>query len=180
MKIYHLIIKEELKLYYGLLSELEELGNYINNISMIFYKTYYTSITIDFLPEINVADKYYKTIKELDGYLLQPKYNKMISHNSMIYITENDRNIQLYKREFTNILDKDIKYIAEQLLEIYNYIKTHNLIEKEHIVSNENIKIIFYQILDVIKNNKNKIDKILYIYGDKEAINNKIIDILAN
>ena len=36
MKIYHLIIKEELKLYYGLLSELEELGNYINNISMIF------------------------------------------------------------------------------------------------------------------------------------------------
>lgn len=98
----------------------------------------------------------------------------------MIYITENDRNIQLYKREFTNILDKDIKYIAEQLLEIYNYIKTHNLIEKEHIVSNENIKIIFYQILDVIKNNKNKIDKILYIYGDKEAINNKIIDLLAN
>jgi hypothetical protein len=175
-----IIINEELKLYYSLLSELAELNKYKQNITKLFYKKQYIDITIDLLPEINVAEKYYKTMKDLDSYLLQSKYNTMITHNTMIYITENDRKIQIYKNNLTQILDKDIKYIAEQLLEIYNYIKTHNLIQHDHIVSNENIKIIFYQILDVIKNNKNKIDKILYIYGDTDAINNKIIDLLAN
>jgi DNA-binding ferritin-like protein (Dps family) len=96
----------------------------------------------------------------------------------MIYITENDRMIQIYKKNFTDIFDKDIKYMAEQIIDIYNYINMNRLIDS--IVSSENIKIIFYQILDLIKNNKVKLNNITNIYGNKEVITNRILELLSN
>ena len=168
----------ELKNYYQLLDEIKEIEYHDRNITKLFYKNSYIDITIDLIPEIEVADKYYKTMKDLDNYLLQSKYNMTIPHNIMIKITENDRMVQRYKNDFTKIFDKDIKFLAEQLVDIYNYIILKSLVC--NIVSSENIKIIFYQILNIIKNNKLRLKTIYDMYGDKEAISNIILKLLAN
>jgi hypothetical protein len=173
-----IIIKEELRSYYELLEEIKIIETHNRNITKLFYKEQYIDITIELIPEIDVADKYYKTMKDLDSYLLQSKYNSNTPHNMMIYITENDRMIQIYKKNFTDIFDKDIKYMAEQIIDIYNYINMNRLIDS--IVSSENIKIIFYQILDLIKNNKVKLNNITNIYGNKEVITNRILELLSN
>lgn len=173
-----IIIKEELRSYYELLEEIKIIETHNRNITKLFYKEQYIDITIELIPEIDVADKYYKTMKDLDNYLLQSKYNSNTPHNMMIYITENDRMIQIYKKNFTDIFDKDIKYMAEQIIDIYNYINMNRLIDS--IVSSENIKIIFYQILDLIKNNKVKLNNITNIYGNKEVITNRILELLSN
>lgn len=172
-----IIIKEELRTYYELLEEIKIIEYHDRNITKLFYKDQYIDITIELIPEIDVADKYYKTMKDLDNYLLQSKYNIMTPHNMMIYITENDRMVQRYKKNFTKIFDKNIKHMAEQLIDIYSYIKENIMID--NIVSNENIKIIFYQILDVIKNNKVKLNNITDRYGNKDVISNMILEILS-
>lgn len=173
-----IIIKEELRSYYELLEEIKIIETHNKNITKLFYKEQYINITIELIPEIDVADKYYKTMKDLDNYLLQFKYNSNTPHNTMLYITENDRMIQIYKKNFTEIFDKDIKYMAEQIIAIYNYINVNRLIDG--IVSSENIKIIFYQILDLIKNNKIKLNNIINTYGNTEIITNRILELLSD
>ena len=173
-----IIIKEELRSYYELLEEIKIIETHNKNITKLFYKEQYINITIELIPEIDVADKYYKTMKDLDNYLLQSKYNSNTPHNTMLYITENDRMIQIYKKNFTEIFDKDIKYMAEQIIAIYNYINVNRLIDG--IVSSENIKIIFYQILDLIKNNKIKLNNIINTYGNTEIITNRILELLSD
>jgi len=159
------------KIVYNQFNQFRQINIYeelLTKISKIFYKEY-IDISIDLLPFIEIADNYYQTCYELEN-------KKIVSPIPETFVADNNKLVDMYKEYLDLGFNNDIKLLSTQIINIYNYITHNNLIDSNEIVMMPYIKLMFYQILDVINNTNIEHYNIVKEWGDKQIIYNKCID----